>query len=354
MQLKLPAVLVISCVLGPMSHAQGVQPVPRLRGPEKQASLAAASGQPAAPKVDTALVPMEQAVITLKGGCQSIGDMPPATDCVSSVTRAQFEKLTNALQPDMSAESKRSFATNYGRLLVFSDAAHALHLENDPNVQLILHFVTEQVLADVVKRHYAEQYAHPGDQQIQAYYTQNSAKYREATLQRVILPRVPDGGDKPRPSDADQMAVAEKIRQKWIAGEDPVKLQGAAYEAAGVTGAGNLEVSLGARRPGSLPVNQEPVFQLKAGEVSPVYADQAAFYIYKVVSVRDIPVSEVSDQISKILQQQQLQDKMEAISKSATPVLNDAYFGPAPGPNAPPAGSRPGTGGPAQPGNPPK
>ena len=77
---------------------------------------------------------------------------------------------------------------NYGRLLVFSDAARALHLENDPNVQLLIQFVTQQVLADGLRRHYTEQFAHPSDQQIQDYYNQNSAKYLEATLQRIIIP----------------------------------------------------------------------------------------------------------------------------------------------------------------------
>jgi hypothetical protein len=98
-------------------------------------------------------------------------------------------------------------------------------------------------------------------------------------------------------------------------------------------------------------VNQEGVFQLKAGEISQPYSDPAATYLYKVVSIREIPLSDVQDSIVKTLQQQQLQDKLEAIGKSATPVLNDDYFGappsanaaapapggrPAPGPGAPP------------------
>ena len=53
---------------------------------------------------------------------------------------------------------------------------------------------------------------------------------------------------------------------------------------------------MGARRPGSLPEAHEGVFELKAGEVSPVYSDPAALYIYKVVSVRQVPLSEVKTQ----------------------------------------------------------
>ena len=355
MQRQIITVLAVSCVLLPVVYGQTASPSPvpppPLRGAAKQAAIAAASGKSAAPPVSTSLVPMDKPVITLKGGCQPIGDIAPAKDCVSDVTREQFEKLANALQPDMAAESKRSFATNYARLLIFSDAARALHVENDPNVQLIIQFVSSQVLAEGLKRHYSEQYAHPSEQQIQDYYKQNSSKYVEATLQRLIIPNNPGTADKPQTTQEQGAAAAEKIRQRWVAGEDPIKLQQAAFESAGVTGAGTPEIDLGARRPGSLPVNQEGVFQLKAGEISQPYSDPAATYLYKVVSIREIPLSDVQDSIVKTLQQQQLQDKLEAIGKSATPVLNDDYFGappsanaaaptpggrPAPGPGAPP------------------
>lgn len=327
------------------------------------ALISIASGQTASPgaKVNTnaaglnpSAVGMDQPVITLKGGCEPKGDITPSKDCVSAVTREQFEKLTEALQPDMNADAKWGFATNYGRLLVYSDAARALHLENDPHVQQVMKFLTDQVLADGLKRHYAEQFAHPGDQQVQDYYSKNSAKYLEATLQRVIIPHKQGAADKPTQSAADETAAAEKIRQNWVAGEDPVKLQSAAFEAAGITGADKPDVNMGAKRPGSLPTNQETVFQLKAGEVSQVYSDPAAGYLYKVVSVREVPLGEVKDSIIKTLQQQQLQEKLEEIGKSATPVLNEEYFGPPPAATAPQAGGRPAPGGAPPQSNPPK
>ena len=120
----------------------------------------------------------------------------------------------------------------------------------------------------------------------------------------------------------------------------------AAYEAAGITGEGTPEVKLGTRLPGSLPVGQESVFQLKAGEVSQTFSDPAASYIYKVTAVRVIPGGEVKDAIVKTLQQQQVQNKLDEINKSATPELNQRYFGPAPPSGGPSAGARPGPGGP--------
>jgi hypothetical protein len=252
----------------------------------------------------------------------------------------------------MNWDMKRGVATNYGKLLVYADAARALNLESNPDVQQVIQFVTNQVLAEAVKRHYSDEYAHPSDQQIEEYYKQNSAKYIEANLERIIVPHVPGTPEKPAPSDADQAAAAQKIRQQWIAGGDPAKLQQSAYELAGVTGAGSPDVSLGARQPGSLPVNQEAVFRLKAGEISQVFSDPAAYYIYKAASMREIPVSEVRDSISKTLQQRQMQDKLDEIGKSATPVLNEVYFGPAPVPGGPMPGGSPGPAGAPQASNP--
>ena len=334
MQRQSLAIFAISCVLTGFASAQTANPGTPPSPPRAEARQAAVA--PAAEKsiTNTTTVPMDTAVITLKGGCQPIGDLAPAGDCVSDVTRAQFEKLANALQPGMGADAKRGLAINYGRLLVYADAARALNLETNPDVQQIMQFVSNQVLAEALKRHYAEQYAHLTDQQIQDYYNQNSPKYVEATLERVIVPHNPGGADKPAPSDADQKAGAEKIRQRWVAGEDPSKLQQAAYESAGVTAPGSPEVTLGARQPGSLPKDQESVFQLKTGEISQIYSDPAAYYIYKVMSTRVIPLSEVKDTISKTLEQRMLQDKLEEIGKSATPVLNNEYFGAAPPPTA--------------------
>ncbi|HEY4901107.1 MAG TPA: hypothetical protein VIH91_09860, partial [Terriglobales bacterium] len=226
MQRQIIAVLALSCVLITAGYAQttsgGAVPVPRAHGAGRPA--AAATADSGASTANPSKVGMDEPVITLKGGCEPIGDITPAKDCVSTVTRAQFEKMINALQPDMAAEAKRGFATNYARLLVFADAARALHLENDPNVLQIMQFVSQQVLAEGLKRHFTEQYAHPSDQQIQDYYNQNSSKYLEATIERIIIPNNPGTGDKPEASGAQAAATAEKIRQRWVAGEDPVKL----------------------------------------------------------------------------------------------------------------------------------
>ena len=226
------AVLLISCALSGVAFAQ-TQAAPSAMPPHHK-------DKPKPGPVATALpasadsVGMNDPVVTLKGACQA----PDAAKagCVDVITREQFEKLANALKPDMPADAKRNFATNYGKMLVFANAARALGLENDPKVQQVFQFAQNQILVDALNQHYSEEYAHPTDQQIQDYYNQNIGKYREATLQRIIVPTFPATGDKPKPSEAEQKAYVEKLRQKWVEGGDPATLQKEAFAWVGMTG----------------------------------------------------------------------------------------------------------------------
>jgi hypothetical protein len=275
---------------------------------------------------------MDQAVITLKNVCQpKAGATTPPAGCVSSLTREQFEKMTKALQqpdkPPMPPDVMRNFASQYSKLLVFADAARELGLENDPRFRQILQFATNQILTDALNQHIIQEASHVSDQQIEDYYKQNPKKYVEATLLRIIVPRTAASGDKPKPSDAEEQAYADKIRERWVAGEDPVKLEKEAMEHAGLTTA-PPDVNVGARRPGTLPEAHEPVFDLKPGEVSPVFSDPGSLYIYKLVSLRQVSLSDVKATISSTLQRQMITDKIQQIQSSATIVLNEAYFGP--------------------------
>lgn len=314
--------LAISFALSYAGHAQN---------PGGPGQSPAATAPPATAVPATSAVPMTQPVLTLKGACQpEPGGATPPPGCVSSLTREQFEKLITSLSPPgrpLSPEKRRTFATQYAKLLTFADAARAMGLENDPRVQQIFDFARNQILTEALNQKITDEYAHPTDQQIADYYTQNSKKYVEVTLERVIIPRsTASSSDKPKPTESEEKAYAEKIRERWVAGEDADKLQKEASEHAGAPGAPPA-TKMGARSPGSLPAAHESVFDLKSGEVSPLFSDAAASYIYKVVSVRTVPLVEVKSNISTTLQRQMVADRIQQIQKSVTPVLNDAYFG---------------------------
>jgi len=322
----------MSCAIAYPGYGQATAPQPAPPQATGQAP-APAPATPAPAKATTpsvSAVPLTEPVLTLKGACPAKNGVVPK-GCVSSLTRQQFEELTGALQSadkgPVPPDIRRKFATQYAKLLTFADAARELGLENDPKVQQIFHFAQNQILAEALNQHYVEKYAHPTDQEIQAYYDQNQKKYLEVTLQRIIVPMQQVSAEKPKPDQEAQKAVAEKIRQRWVAGEDPTALEKEAMDSSDVKTT-PPDVNVGARRPGSLPEAHEGVFDLKAGEISPVYSDPAALYIYKVVSARQVPLSEVKTQISQTVQRESFSQKLEAVQKAVTPQLNDAYFGP--------------------------
>ena len=339
--------LAISCVLSCASYAQepaskpqqpspsgsttsNQSPTPATGGAAQTPAATPAPGTPSTPS--TSVVPLTEPVLTLKGACKPSLEAPqPPAGCVSSLTREQFEKLVKALtppdRPPMPPDVMRNFATQYAKLLIFSDAARAMGLENDPRVVQIMQFAKNQILTEALNQHITEEYSHPTDQQIEDYYKENSKKYVEATLLRIIIPRNQGSVEKPKPSEADEKAYADQIQKRWVAGEDAEKLEKEATEHAGVT-TPPANVNLGPRRPGTLPETHESVFDLKAGEVSQTFSDPASFYIYKVVSVRTVPLSEAKAAITSTLQRQLVTDKIQQIQTSVTPVLNDAYFGP--------------------------
>ena len=217
MQRQIITVLALSCVLTAVAYAQTASPGAPVPPPTRAAKRATAAGNASGgtSSANPSAVGMDQPVITLKGGCEPIGDITPSKDCVSTVTRAQFEKITNALQPDMAADAKRGFATNYGRLLIFSDAARALHLENDPNVQQIIQFVSQQVMAEGLKRHYTEQFAHPSDQQIQDYYNQEQRQVSGSHFATNHHPEQPGNG---------RQASSKRCRSGRCCGKDSAAL----------------------------------------------------------------------------------------------------------------------------------
>jgi hypothetical protein len=324
-------VLAISCAITSASYGQQPNSAEKT-APAKQTEPTSASTttEKTAPATN---VPMTDPVLTLKGACPEKNGTTPK-GCVNSLTREQFEKLTNALQPPdrgpVPPDVKRRFATTYAKLLILADAARELGLENDPKVQEIFAFARNQILAESINQHYMEEYAHPSEQEIQAYYDKNAKQYHEVTLQRIIIPVMQNSPDKSaKPSPEEQKAFAEKIRERWVSGEAPDKLEKESMEHAGMK-TSSPDVNVGARRPGSLPQAHEAVFSLKAGEISEVYSDPAAFYIYKAVSERQVPLSDVKTQISQTLQREMYNDKIKEVQEAVTPVLNDAYFGPEP------------------------
>jgi hypothetical protein len=98
---------------------------------------------------------------------------------------------------------------------------------------------------------------------------------------------------------------------------------------------------MGKMRRGNLPPDHAAVLDLKPGAVSAVISDASGYFIYKVGEKDTVPLDKVKEEIRGTLRTQRMQDSMQTIQKSATPELNEKYFGATPGSPLVPGGVQP-------------
>jgi hypothetical protein len=176
------------------------------------------------------------------------------------------------------------------------------------------------------------------DDDIKAYYEKNNADFEEASLRRIYIPKVQQPASKVKLSPAEESkrakageaamkAEAVKIRARAAAGEDLTKLQAEAFVLAGIKSK-SPTVDMGKVRRSSLPPDQVSVMDLKTGAVSELITDQSGYYVYKVGAKDTLPLDKVQDEIKGTLRSQRMQADMQAAQHSATPKLDEAYFGP--------------------------
>jgi peptidyl-prolyl cis-trans isomerase C len=332
-----------------------------LKATGQKPAAPAATAPSAKPKgADSEEVGPDAAVITIEGLCSTAGPKaadstttagPAATKpCETVVTRKQLELVIDTVRPNLQPAQRRMLAQQYAELLLMANAATKAGVEKDPKVQEQIRLSELQILATAYTREMQQKEAEVPPADIEKYYKENSAKYERAKLLRIYVPMVVT--EEGKPPDAASKTVAEKIQQRAAAGEDFDKLQKEAFAAANSKGT-PPSPDLGERRRGTLPPKQEnAVFGLKAGEISPALEEASGFYIYKVVSKDEVPLDEVHEEIKGTLARERLRESMERLRASVKPVFNDVYFGSA-APSAPPAQPPAPTGAPEAPKPPP-
>jgi parvulin-like peptidyl-prolyl isomerase len=302
----------------------------------------------------------DDAVITLKGYCADVTQQGDA--CKTVISRAQFEKLAESLQPGMSPAIRRQLATAYSRILRMSTVAEKRGLDKQPKFEEKMNFARMQVLSGELSSALQEDAGKVTDGDIDDYYKKNEASYEQATFARIFVPRAkqivnpvvrPKAGTNVGakasatastnrlPTEAQKKAseeamtkLAAGLRARAAKGEDPDTLQKEAYVAAGLPGNAPSTKMEKVRRT-TLPANHQAVMDLKPGEVSEVISDpNSGHYIYKLVSKETLSVDTVKPEIRSTISSQRYRDSMQNFQGNVD--LNDAYFGPTRNPAMPP------------------
>jgi len=278
-------------------------------------------------------------VVTVQGLCQKpAGNSAAPSDCKTVITRAEFEKITNAVQPNMPAAAKKQFASRYVLALVLAEKAHEMGLDQGPGFDAQMQIARLQILAKEGGQRIQEDASKVSDSEVEDYYKQHAADFKTITYEHLYVPRqkevsaaaqkpgTPDGQKaKSAETESAMKEEADKLRARAVAGEDFTKLQQEAYDFAGSkVKASNPKVEN--VRKANVPQSALTIFDLKKGEVSQVFADPAAFMIYKVESVQDVPLTTVHDEIARALQAQKVKSAFDAVQNSTKPTFDDAYF----------------------------
>jgi hypothetical protein len=298
-----------------------------------------------------ASVSPDSAVITIEGVCDNPSDSGTPNDvtkaqenaaasktgsaasassaCKTIVTKAQFEKLVDALNPQMTGMVRRQLAASYPRLLLFAEKARELGLQQDPSFAERMQFGSIQVLAQSLNRYFEQQANSISDTDVQKYYKENPFQFERAELMRILVPRQAREATKPASrgqTEGTMLELAQKVRARALAGEDFQPLQKEAFEAARIYSA-SPNVSMGKIAVTRLPMTQQKVFEMQPGQVSEVIIDPNGYYIYKMVSKDLVPLSQASKEIRKSIASQRVQDSVNSLTNSLKFDLNPMYFG---------------------------
>lgn len=290
----------------------------------------AAPGTASAPTVEVAGIKVgpDDPVITLNGFCSEPAQQQ--NSCQTVITRAQFEKLTDALQPGMSLTLRLNVANAYARNLRMSAAAEKRALDKTAAFEEEMRFARMQLLSQDLSRELQADANHISDTDLEDYYKKNESFYVQATVARIFVPRdrkeAVTARERADSSAAGMKKVADGLRGRAVNGEDPDKLQMEAYAAAGFERTVPDTKVENVRRT-TLPPQHETVLDLNPGEVSEVFPDPAgARFIYKMISKKTLTLEYVKSEIRTAISKDRYRDSMKGFEGDV--VFSDAYFSP--------------------------
>lgn len=296
----------------------------------------------------------DEAVITVKSPC---GDAAKKDEsCETVVTREQFEKLSEALQPGMTAPIKLRLANALSKLTAMTKEAERRGLDKQPKFEESMRFARMQILSQHLTASLQEEANKVSDAEIEKYYQEKNDNYQEAALQRLYIPvskqietpKVTPAKATPKKSAAAEKEEAEAreaagkaamaktaalLRARAAKGENFDTLEKEAYLAAGLKGKAPT-TKMEKVRPNTLPATHKVALDLKAGEVTSLISDASGHYVYKMVSKQALPLDSVRAEIKNWIATQRFRDEMQEYA--GTSHLNEAYFGITPKPKPQP------------------
>ncbi len=312
--LQIPASKQISSTEKPNQAAQGqVSAVP-----DKQADSASPVGE-------------TQAVITIRGLCAEGAGSKSQTGnpCSKQITRKDFERLMNALNPggqNVSPSGRQNLAQAYVEALAFEDAARKAGTEDTDEFREVMFWVRLRTIADLYRRNLQEKYRNPEPAEIDTYYQEHLGSFERVHLLRILVPREHSSGGDKIEFDKKALAAAQAARKRAVNGEAVEQIQKDVYGGLGLEQPPATDLGT-YQRTDFIEKEAADVFALQPGEVSPLETEIKSYVIYKVASKETLKEDQVKAEIIREIAQQKYRDTLNAVMDSTQADFNEQYFG---------------------------
>jgi len=240
------------------------------------------------------------------------------------ITEGVFEQYVSDLETAQGPAdlSRKSIADNYSSLLMLSQMAKANHLQDTPQVQRQLAIDRMQILSNAQFMKLKEQ-AKPTPQQIKSYYDAHLDDYDVVKIKRVFImgnPNATSGNFTP----AQAKALADKVKQAIASKQDVFVILKSAKH--GTTDVVADDQPLTFQR-GELPPQMDKAsFGLSEGQWTQMADGPNEFVFIQLVNKSRKDLNDVSSQIEKTLQADNLRDELKTLKEKTGIWMDEEYF----------------------------
>ena len=241
------------------------------------------------------------------------------------ITQGTFEQYISDLETTQGAAdlSRKSLAENYSSLLMLSQQAKANNLQDNPLVQRQMAIDRMQILSNAEFTRLKQQ-AQPTPQQIKAYYDAHLEDYDVVQIRRVFIMGNPNATASPNLTPERAKAMAAQVKQAIASKQDVFAIIKSTPH--GLTDVVADTDPLTFQRGELPPQMDKAAFGLKEGQWTQLADGPNEFVFIQLVKNSRKDLNDVSSQIQKKLEADNLRDELKALKEKTGIWMDEEYF----------------------------
>jgi peptidyl-prolyl cis-trans isomerase C len=263
------------------------------------------------------------------------------------ITSAELDLIISSLPAQYQANARgagrRQFADNLARMILLSQEARRLKLDQSAAFKTQIMFQNWNVLAGLAFDQLSKD-AKVEETDVQKYYEAHKGEFERVKARHILiraqgspLPVRPGQKDLP---ETEALAKAQEVRKKIEGGADIAEL---ARSESDDTTSGPMGGDLGFfGRNQMVPPFEEAAFAMKAGELSQPVKTPFGYHIIKIEARENKTIEEMKPEIEKRLRPEMAQKAMSDLQTKTPVTLDSEFFGPSTAPPAMPPIPAPG------------